>query len=319
MSYGDVALASTLDFKFYTTDADGALITLAGSPVISAYVGNSTTQITAGITLTVDFDGVTGLHHVRVVASGGNGYTTGTDVDLVITTGTVDGTSVVGYTVGSFSIAHRSVASVAADVWAVATRTLTAASDSSGVTTLLTRVTAAVALESSLQGLITTIGASAAGVATAVWSAVTRTLTAGTNIVLAKGTGVTGFNDLSAAQVNTEADTALADAGVTTTVTGRIDAAITSRLASGSYAAAPSAATVATQVRAELTTELGRLDAAVTTRLATGTVSSDLTAVKAKSDKLTFDASNRVEANATAINDTALTGDGTSGTPWGPA
>ena len=36
-------------------------------------------------------------------------------------------------------------------------------------------------------------------------------LTAGTNIVLAKGTGVTGFNDLSAAQVNTEADTALAD------------------------------------------------------------------------------------------------------------
>lgn len=44
-----------------------------------------------------------------------------------------------------------------------------------------------------------------------VWSAGARTLTAGTNIVLAKGTGVTGFNDLSAAQVNAEADTALAD------------------------------------------------------------------------------------------------------------
>lgn len=37
-----------------------------------------------------------------------------------------------------------------------------------------------------------------------VWTSGTRTLTAGTNIVLAKGTGVTGFNDLSAAQVNTE-------------------------------------------------------------------------------------------------------------------
>lgn len=41
----------------------------------------------------------------------------------------------------------------------------------------------------------------AATVATAVWAAVARTLTAGTNIVLAKGTGVTGFNDLGAAAV----------------------------------------------------------------------------------------------------------------------
>lgn len=44
-----------------------------------------------------------------------------------------------------------------------------------------------------------------------VWAVGTRTLTAGTNIVLAKGVGITGFNDLSAAQVNAEADTALAD------------------------------------------------------------------------------------------------------------
>lgn len=69
----------------------------------------------------------------------------------------------------------------------------------------------------------------AAGALDAVWATTARLLTAGTNIVLAKGTGVTGFNDLSAAQVNTEADTALADVGVTTTVTGRIDAAITTR------------------------------------------------------------------------------------------
>lgn len=48
-------------------------------------------------------------------------------------------------------------------------------------------------------------------IGTAVWATTTRLLTAGTNIVLAKGVGVTGFNDLSAAQVNAEADTALAD------------------------------------------------------------------------------------------------------------
>jgi hypothetical protein len=74
-----------------------------------------------------------------------------------------------------------------------------------------------------------------------VWAVATRLLTAGTNIVLAKGTGVTGFNDLSAAQVNAEVDAALADVGLTTTVTGRIDAAISS-------VSAPTAAAVADAV-----------------------------------------------------------------------
>jgi hypothetical protein len=42
---------------------------------------------------------------------------------------------------------------------------------------------------------------SAATVASTVWANVTRTLSAGTNIVLAKGTGVTGLNDLDAAGI----------------------------------------------------------------------------------------------------------------------
>lgn len=37
--------------------------------------------------------------------------------------------------------------------------------------------------------------------ATAVWASGTRVLTGGTNIVLAKGTGITGFNDLDAAGI----------------------------------------------------------------------------------------------------------------------
>ena len=110
MSYiGDFRLGDTLDTKFTTTAAaTGAPTTLAGTPVISAYVGNSVTQITAGITLTVDFDGVTGLHNVRVVASGANGYATASNYQLVITTGTVGGTSAVGYVVAEFSIEARS-------------------------------------------------------------------------------------------------------------------------------------------------------------------------------------------------------------------
>jgi hypothetical protein len=109
MAYlGDFRLGDTLDFKFTTVQTTGAPFTLAGSPVISAYPGNSITQLTAGITLTVDFDTVTGLNNVRVVASGGNGYATATNYEMVITTGTVNSVSVVGYVVGTFSIENRS-------------------------------------------------------------------------------------------------------------------------------------------------------------------------------------------------------------------
>lgn len=109
MSYrGDINLGDTIDIKFCTVTTTGAPTTLAGTPVISAYLDNNVTQLTAGITLTVDFDGVTGLNNIRVVATSGNGYATATNYDLIITTGTVGGTSVVGYVVGSFSIEKRS-------------------------------------------------------------------------------------------------------------------------------------------------------------------------------------------------------------------
>ncbi len=110
MSYrGDIRLGDTIDVKFTTRRfSTGAPFTLAGSPVISAYVDNGTTEITAGITLTVDFDGITGLNNVRVVATSGNGFTTSTNVQLVITTGTVDSVSVVGEVVAEFSIEKRS-------------------------------------------------------------------------------------------------------------------------------------------------------------------------------------------------------------------
>ena len=109
MSYrGDINLGDTIDIKFCTVTTTGAPTQLAVTPVVSAYPDNSTTQLTAGITLTVDFDAITGLNNVRVVATGVNGYATATNYDLVITTGTVGGTSVVGYVIGSFSIEKRS-------------------------------------------------------------------------------------------------------------------------------------------------------------------------------------------------------------------
>jgi hypothetical protein len=51
---------------------------------------------------------VTGLHNCRVVGTAANGYATATNYALVITTGTVGGTSAVGYVVGHFSLEARS-------------------------------------------------------------------------------------------------------------------------------------------------------------------------------------------------------------------
>lgn len=105
----DYAIETTFDLKFTTRAfATGVPTTLAGTPAIAAYPDNSTTEITAGITLTVDFDSRTGLHNVRVVATVANGYAAGSNYALVITAGTVDGTSVVGEVIGEFSLEAQS-------------------------------------------------------------------------------------------------------------------------------------------------------------------------------------------------------------------
>ena len=93
-------------YMFFTTRAfaSGVPTVLAGSPIVSAYEDASITQITAGITLGVDHDSVVGLNLLTIVATGANGYETGKDYSMVITTGTVGGVSVVGEVVGEFSL-----------------------------------------------------------------------------------------------------------------------------------------------------------------------------------------------------------------------
>lgn len=116
MTYlGNFADDQTVDFKFTTVTTTGAPTTLAGTPAISVYKNNDTTQTTTGVTLTVDFDSVTGLNHVRIATTDAF-YALGTDYQVVITTGTVGGTSVVGYVVGLFSLENRTVNALTAGV-----------------------------------------------------------------------------------------------------------------------------------------------------------------------------------------------------------
>lgn len=257
MSYaGDIRLGDTIDLKFSTRSfSTGAPTTLAGTPVISAYPGNSTTQLTAGITLTVDFDTVTGLHNVRVVATSGNGYATATNYYLVITTGTVGGVSVVGEVVGSFSIEARSAlmpttAARTLDVTATGASGIDWANVENPTTTLgLSGTTVATVTTTTTATNVTTVNGLAANVVTATsiaasamngkgdWNigktgysltqtfpanfadlAITLTtgrVTVGTNAdktgysISGTKTTLDALNDLSAAQVNAEVDSAL--------------------------------------------------------------------------------------------------------------
>lgn len=103
---GDYGAGDVLDFKFTTfRPSTGAPFTLAGTPAISVFKDNSVTQSTTGITLTVDFDAITGLNHVRITtASDATFYADGSMFECVITTGTVDSVSVVGSCVGRFTL-----------------------------------------------------------------------------------------------------------------------------------------------------------------------------------------------------------------------
>ena len=107
----DYTLADTLHIAFTTRAfATGIPTVLAGTPVVSAYEDASLTQITAGITLGVDHDSVVGLNMLTIVATGANGYEAGKDYNLVITTGTVGGISVIGEVVGRFTLARSAAA-----------------------------------------------------------------------------------------------------------------------------------------------------------------------------------------------------------------
>jgi hypothetical protein len=101
----DYTLEDTV-YKRFTTRAFATNIPtmLAGTPVVSAYEDDSTTQITAGITLNVDHDGVIGLNLLTIVATAANGFESGKSYDLVVTTGTVDGVSHVGEVVWHFTL-----------------------------------------------------------------------------------------------------------------------------------------------------------------------------------------------------------------------
>lgn len=90
-----------------------------------------------------------------------------------------------------------------------------------------------------------------------------------------------GLNVAAKADVNAEADTALADVGVTSTVTGRIDVAVSSRLATSGYTAPLDAAGTRAAIglaAANLDTQLAVIAAFIDTEVAAIKTNTDLLA-----------------------------------------
>ena len=168
-----------------------------------------------------------------------------------------------------------------ADIWSFATRTLTSGGGGGGSAPTAAEVAAAVWAHAA-RTLTTTIP-TAVDVATAVWAALTRTLTASSDPSAATiATAVRTELAAELGRVDAAVSTRLAAASYTAPTTpptaaairvemdanstklANLDATISSRLAAASYSAAPTTAAI----RTELSVELARLDASVSSRLA---------------------------------------------------
>lgn len=91
-----------------------------------------------------------------------------------------------------------------------------------------------------------------------------------------------------------------------------LDAAISTRLATAGYTAPLDAAGTRTAVglaSANLDTQLSTIDDFLDTEIA---------AIKAKTDSLTFTKANELDTNIKSVAGTTVTGNGSAGTPWSP-
>ncbi len=99
---GDFLKGATVRVPFNTAGADGASVTIATNGEVRVYKDGGTTQITAGATLSEDFDAITGLHYA-VIDTSDAAYTMPGEYDVAVVNNTIDGQTVSAW-IGSFSL-----------------------------------------------------------------------------------------------------------------------------------------------------------------------------------------------------------------------
>lgn len=110
-SLGDRRVNTIVDFKWNTSATGGASITRSTDGSIRIYKNNSTTErsSSSGITDSEDFDGLTGVHHLRIDLSDDADpgfYAAGNDYFVVLQGAVID-TQSVNYCFAHFSIENR--------------------------------------------------------------------------------------------------------------------------------------------------------------------------------------------------------------------
>jgi hypothetical protein len=103
---GDYKEDDTVYFLWSTNDADGASVTRATDGTVQVYKDNGTSQSTAGVTDTEDFDSLTGIHACTIDLSADAFYATGADYAVVLSGATIDGQTV-NAVLAHFSIENR--------------------------------------------------------------------------------------------------------------------------------------------------------------------------------------------------------------------
>lgn len=311
---GDYDTSAVIYGKFTTfRPSTGAAYTLGGTPALSVYKDNSTTQSTTGVTLTADFDSVTGLNHFAIDTSAdGTFYSAGSFFDIVITTGTVDSVSVVGSVVASFTLRKNSALKPT-----TAGRTLdVSAGGEAGVDW------ANVGSPTTVLNLSGTTIKTATDVETDTADIQTRLPAALVSGRMDASVGAMAANVMTAAaaaaDLTTELQSGLATASDLATVAGYIDTEVAAikAVTDALSPRLPGSGTLSILDAAGVRTAVGLASANMDTQLSTIDTVAD--AIKAKTDSLTFTVAGQVDANVEYVNGTQVTGTGAPGDEWGP-
>jgi hypothetical protein len=118
MNYlGDFAAGAIVTTAFNSSAAGGASVTLATNGTVSVYRNSETAQSTTGVTVTEDFDGLTGVHWVSIdTGADATFFAVGNEYLVVLSGATIDGQAV-NAALAQFSLVNRSAPTVA-QIWA---------------------------------------------------------------------------------------------------------------------------------------------------------------------------------------------------------
>lgn len=329
---GDYRIGKTVRKMWATNAVAGESITRGTNGTISVYKDGGTTQSTAGVTDTEDFDGLTGVHLVAIDTSAdGTFYSAGSDFEVVLSGASID-SKTINTTLFSFSLENRSALMPTTDG-----QKLTV---SGGTVSTVASVTALASGAIAEASFATTAGSFAplaivrqgtAQSATDTEIVIDAGAAFGDNVLVGDVIGILGstqgywqFRDI------------LSNVGATDTVT--VDTltvtpsgTLSFKIFGGSPAASSSAAAIRSAVgmaSANLDTQLSGLDGKLDTidnlldtevAAVLAAVDTEVAAIKTKTDQLTFGVTNTLNANITHVIADPVQTNGATDTNWGGA